>query len=402
MSNAYAQMLACPQATRLLSPAAVLHAMLDLERAMVLAQAELGLVDRAHAQTVTDCCLICAADLQAEPHAQDLVAQAAAAGSLAIPLVNRLKATVRDRDPKALAAAHLGATSQDLIDTAMSLQGRQVLALIDEQVRRALQAIVKLKRAHGRSPLVASTLMQPAAPTVLEARLLNWALPLQRSRQQLAERGRAAFTLQLAGAVGDGAAWGSKAVALRQAVADRLGLPLHPWAWHAQRDDGARLAAELGVLVGALAKVGLDVALMSQAEVGELQESVAVGRGGSSAMPHKRNPVGAMVALAALQRAPQRVASAIACMASPYERGLGQWQAEGAELADLLIIAAGSATAMANALEHAAVDPAKMAENLKAFHDATGVPPRAMGAEASSLDPERERLWAELESCIQP
>ena len=238
MGNAYAQMLACPQATRLLSPAAVLHAMLDLERAMVLAQAELGLVDRAHAQTVTDCCLICAADLQAEPHAQELVTQAAAAGSLAIPLVNRLKASVRDRDPKALAAAHLGATSQDLIDTAMSLQGRQVLALIDEQVRRALQAIVKLKRAHGRSPLVASTLMQPAAPTVLEARLLNWALPLQRSRQQLAARGRAAFTLQFAVPSGPRPARGSTAGCVPPPLVHRPVLAMQPIAQHTPSHPG--------------------------------------------------------------------------------------------------------------------------------------------------------------------
>ena len=230
---------------------------------------------------------------------------------------------------------------------------------------------------------------------------MNWALPLQRAREHLAARGESAFTLQLAGAVGDGAAWGTQAVALRQAVAQRLGLPLQAWAWHAQRDEGARLAAELGVVVGALAKVGLDVALMSQAEVAELQESTAVGRGGSSAMPHKRNPVGAMVALSALQRAPQRVAAVLAAMGAPHERGLGQWQAEGAELAELLIMTAASATAIADALEQATVAPGKMLEHLQAFHHSTGLPARG-SADFSSLDRERARLWTELESRVNP
>lgn len=396
MSNAFSQMLACPQASQLLSAPAVLRAMLRLEREMVLAQAELGMVPREHARAVAACCDVCGEGLDADA----LVEQAAAAGSLAIPLVNALKAVVRAQAPQALAATHLGATSQDLIDTAMSLQAREVLALIDQRVKRTLQAILRLKQAHGHAPLLARTLMQAAAPTTLEARLLNWALPLQRCREQLSARANSALTLQLAGAVGDGAAWGSQAVALRNAVAQGLSLPLYAWAWHAQRDEGARLAAELGVLVGALAKAGLDVALMSQAEVDELQESAAVGRGGSSAMPHKRNPVGAMVALSAVQRAPQRVAAVIASMASPHERGLGQWQAEGAELAELLVITAAAAAAMADALEQATVNPENMWRNLQAFHQASGVPPRAGDAQASSLDLERERLWIELERAV--
>ena len=398
MSNAFSQMLAHPQASQHLGAQAVLRAMLRLEREMVLAQADLGLVSKEHAQAVAACCSHCGDHLDADR----LVAQAAAAGSLAIPLVNALKATVREREPAALGATHLGATSQDLIDTALSLQGREVLALIDREVQRALQAIVRLKRQQGSAPLLARTLMQSAAPTVLEARLLNWALPLQRARERLHASAQLAFTLQLAGAVGDGAAWGAQAVALREAVAQRLSLPLHPWAWHAQRDEGARLAAELGVLVGALAKVGLDVALMSQAEVDELQESAAAGRGGSSAMPHKRNPVGAMVALSAVQRAPQRVAAVIASMASPHERGLGQWQAEGAELAELLIITAAAASAMADALEQATVNPQNMLRNLQGFHRASGVPPRADDAPVSGLDLERERLWTELTRAVNP
>jgi 3-carboxy-cis,cis-muconate cycloisomerase len=394
MSNAFSLMLTHPKAAELLGPAAVMRAMLRVERELVAAQAELGLVARAHAQTVAECCDHGLPDEQA---AQTLVEQAAAAGSLAIPLVSQLKARVRARDPEAVAAVHMGATSQDLIDTALSLQGRAVLGLIDAELGQVLQALLRLKQDHGEAPLLARTLLQPAVATVFEARLLNWALPVHRSRLALRQRAQAALVLQLAGPVGDGAAWGLKATALRQSVAQRLGLPLTPGAWQAQRDEQARLAAELGVLVGALAKVGLDVALMSQPEVDELHESQAEGRGGSSAMPHKRNPVGAMVALSALHRAPQRVAAVIGAMAVTQERGLGSWQAEGAELAELMTIAAASATAMAQALAQASAHPARMAERMAAHAGSGGAPDAAHASSATGLRAERAALWAELE-----
>ncbi|MEY2592592.1 MAG: 3-carboxy-cis,cis-muconate cycloisomerase [Pseudomonadota bacterium] len=397
MSNAFSQMLDHPQAAALLSPVAVMRAMLRLERELVQAQAELGLVLPQHAHTVAGCCEAMVLD---EDSAASLVTQAAASGSLAIPLVRRLKAEVQARDPQALKAVHLGATSQDLIDTAWALQARPVMALIDADLKALLQALLRLKQAHGSAPLMARTLLQPAWPTVLEARLLNWALPLQRSRRALRERAAAALTLQLAGPVGDGADWGTQAVALRQAVARRLGLPLHPWAWQAQRDETARLAGELGVVVGALAKVGLDVALMSQAEVAELQESQEEGRGGSSAMPHKHNPVGAMVALSALKRAPQRVAAVLGSMAVEQERGLGTWQAEGAELAELLVIAAASAHAMTQALAQAHANPQRMAEHLQAGPAGRGPAAQASGDGALGLLAERAALWAELERSV--
>lgn len=396
MSNAFSLMLVHPKAAELLGPAAVMRAMLRLERELVAAQADLGLVARAHAQTVAECC---ETGLPDEPSAQALVEQAAAAGSLAIPLVSQLKARVAARDPEAVAAVHLGATSQDLIDTALSLQGRAVLDLIDGALGQVLQALLRLKHAHGDAPLLARTLLQPAVATVLEARLLNWALPVHRSRLALRQRAQTALVLQLAGPVGDGAAWGAQATALRQAVAQRLNLPLTPGAWQAQRDEMARLAAELGVLVGALAKVGLDVALMAQPELGELQESQAEGRGGSSAMPHKRNPVGAMVALSALHRAPARVAAVLGSMAVTQERGLGSWQAEGAEVAELLTMAAASATAMAQALAHASADPARMAELLQAHGGVESHAARA--AAATGLQAERAALWAELEHSLR-
>lgn len=393
MSTAFSAMLGHPAVAVLFTPAAVLQAMLDFERALVESQAELGLVDPAHAQTVAHCCNAPLGPAEA----QALVEQAAVAGSLAIPLVRLLKDRVGRRDAQALAAAHWGATSQDLIDTAMALQGRQAVALIDGLLRRVLSAIVELRHRHGQAAILAHTLMQPALPSVFEARLLNWALPLARCRVQLRDRAAAALTLQLAGPVGVAGAWGQRAPALRQAVATRLALGLDDWAWHAQRDEVARLASELGVVSGALAKVAIDVALMSQGAVGEMHESQGPGRGASSAMAHKRNPVGAMVALSALQRAPQRVAAIIGCMAQSQERALGPWQAEGAELADLLGIVAGSAAAMADALEHATIDEQRMAGHVRSFAAEHGLPEEP----ADGLAPQRGALWARLDEQLR-
>ncbi|MFM8797320.1 MAG: lyase family protein, partial [Betaproteobacteria bacterium] len=139
---------------------------------------------------------------------------------------------------------------------------------------------------------------------------------------------------------------------------------------------------------------------LAQPDLGELQESQAEGRGGSSAMPHKRNPVGAMVALSALHRAPHRVAAVLGAMAVTQERGLGSWQAEGAELAELLSMAAASATAMAQALAHASADPARMAALLQA-HGGDAAFNAAQAPAATGLQAERAALWAELEHSLR-
>ncbi len=386
MGSAYSDLLTHPPVAGLFEPAVVMQAMLDVERALVLEQAACGLVPLAQAQVVADCCVLPSGQADA------LVRDAAQAGSLAIPLVNHLRAQVAARDATALAAVHVGATSQDLIDTVLSIQGRAALDLIDEQAGRVLAAIVALQDQHGDQPMLARTLMQPAAVATLDLRLLNWALPLQRCRSELRRHRREALTLQLAGPIGTAGAWGEKAQALRLGVARRLGLDLQPWVWQVQRDSMARLAAELGVLVGALGKVATDVMLMAQAEVGELTESAAPGRGGSSAMPHKRNPVGSMVALTALQRAPQRVAVVLSAMAQPYERAAGAWQAEGAELCELFTMAAAAAAAMAQALEGAQVHPEQLHAHVKAF--AAAQPDSAASADA--LTESRAALWAQL------
>lgn len=377
--SAFHDALSHPQAQRLLAAPAVLQAMLRIEAALADAQADLGLIASDHAAVVQACCA------EADWPFELMVERGRRAGSLAIPLAAELTRRVRQRRPEAAGAVHFGATSQDLIDTAMSLQGQAVVALILDDLDRLLLALEALERAHGRAPTLGRTLMQAATVIPFGVRVRNWAQPLRRCREHLQAAARRAFRLQLAGPVGTGAAWGSQAPALAQALAQRLGLlsaAAGP-SWQAQRDETARLAAELGVLVGAVAKVATDVAALSQPEVGELQEAVAEGRGGSSAMPHKRNPVGCLTALAAARRVPPRVATVLACMAVEQERGLGTWQAEVAELADILTLSAAAVAAMADGLTGATVNRARMRHNI----EAQGGLPMAEGL---------SRLWTPL------
>jgi 3-carboxy-cis,cis-muconate cycloisomerase len=154
---------------------------------------------------------------------------------------------------------------------------------------------------------------------------------------------------------------------VRKLMAADLQLQAPDAAWHTQRDEWVALGCELGLLVGSLAKIAKDISLMSQYEIAELAEPAEAGRGGSSAMPHKRNPVACMVALAASVRAPQRVAALLAAMPQEHERALGHWQAELAEWPGLLMSAHGSARAMAQALPGLQVDTRRMRDNLEAL-----------------------------------
>lgn len=386
--SAFAAMLDSPPVRALFGPHAVVQAMLDVEAALCAAQAEVGLVQAEHAAVVAACC-------RAEDYpVEDLLAASRTAGSLAIPLVQALNRRVRDLQPQAAAAVHLGATSQDIIDTAWCLQGRKALALLDADLDRLLQSLIALKDRHGHAPLLARTLMQPASVITFSARLLNWFAPVLRARASLRELAERALRLQLGGAVGTAVAWGEQAQAIACGMARRLSLPLEVTPWQAQRDEFARLCAELGVLAGALGKVATDVALMSQTEVGELLESGGPGRGVSSAMAHKRNPVGSLIVRAALHRAGPRVASILGAMAVEQERALGAWQAEGAEAAELLVIVCGAAQALAEAMEHAEVNEGRMRRHIEDLPGGTRTLDPAQAAAAGAAN--TEAAWRPL------
>ncbi|QPF76720.1 3-carboxy-cis,cis-muconate cycloisomerase [Roseateles sp. DAIF2] len=344
----------------LLDERAMVQAMMDFEAALARAQARVGLIPQAAAQAIAS---LCRAELY-DVHA--LVAASARAGSPAIPLVNKLTETVALFDPAAAGFVHWGSTSQDVIDTAQVLQTRRALRLIEEDLLALAGQLLDRAERHAEVPLLTRTLMQPALVGSLRGRLYNWVAPLLRSAEALRAHADSALLLQLGGAAGTLASLGAQAEAVAAEVAAELRLPLPATPWHTQRDRWLRLGAELGVLTGSLGKLARDWSLLAQPEVGELMEGAA---GGSSAMPHKRNPVACMQALAAAKRAPQRVAALLACMDQEHERGLGGWQAEQAEWAGLLLSCHGAVRALSQAAAALQLHPARMLENIERQQD---------------------------------
>ena len=338
-----------------------LAAMLRFEASLARAQASSGLIPHTAAQSIIDPCKVELFDVS------KIVRESGRAGTLAIPLMKSLKETVGLFNPEAVRFVHFGSTSQDVIDTALSLVTRDALALVQADVQIAIDALLALAERHVADPILARTLLQPASVTSFGLKCAGWVAPLIRSQQRLQVAASNALCVQLGGAVGTLAqmkAHGPEVIAL---MAADLQLKAPMATWHTQRDEWVALGCELGLLVGSLGKIARDISLMGQFEVNEVSEPTEPGRGGSSAMPHKRNPVACMVALVAAQRAPQRVAALLAAMPQEHERALSHWQTELAEWPGLLMSAHGSARAMAQALPGLQVDTARMLANLQAL-----------------------------------
>lgn len=340
------------------SDRAFVDAMLRFEAALARAQAAEGLIPESAAHSIVGSCKVELFDVA------KIVRESGRAGSVAIPLVKALREAVGLFNAEAAPFVHFGSTSQDVIDSAMSLVTREAVALIETDLAKAADALLQLAVQHAATPMLARTLMQPASVTSFGFKCAGWAAPLVRSRLRLREAARHALQLQLGGAVGTLAQMGPRAGAVRARMAKELGLADPGATWHTQRDEWVALGCELGLLTGSLGKIAVDVSLLGQYEVAEVAEPSEPGRGGSSAMPHKRNPVASMVAIAAAHRAPQRVAALLGAMPQQHERALGAWQAELGEWPQLLMSAHGSVRAMAAALPGLQVDAARMRANI--------------------------------------
>ncbi len=297
---------------------------------------------------------------------QKLDEQARNAGNLAIPLVRQLTAAVRDRDEEAARQIHLGATSQDVLDTALVMQIGDGLKLTLASLLDLDEHWVRLARAHAGTILTGRTWLQAGPPVTLGLKVAGWVAALRRHRLRIESIRERALVLQFGGAVGTLAVLGDKGMAVSAALAQRLGLREPELPWHTHRDNLIEVATVLGLLAGTLGKVARDVSLLMQSEVAEVFEPAEEGRGGSSTMPHKRNPVACAVVLSAATRVPGLVATLLTAMVQEHERGLGNWQAEWETLPEIFRL---TAAALDRTLETARgmhVDPEKMAANFKA------------------------------------
>lgn len=297
------------RAAELVSEGAWLQALLDVEAALARANAAAGSVPAEAAERIAAVCRAERFDARA------LAREAADHATVVVPLVRALRAQVGDADA---GFVHLGATSQDVVDSAaMVLAGRALDAIADD-LDGAAAAACALAREHRATPMIGRTLLQQALPTTFGLRAAGWMHGLDGARQRLLAVRSNELWVQLGGPVGSG----DPRVAA--AVARELGLtePLLPW--HTIRLPIAALAGALGATSGIVAKIARDVTLLAQDEVGELREG-GEGRGGSSAMAHKRNPVAAVSALACARRTPALVATLLASMEQEHERAAGAW-----------------------------------------------------------------------------
>jgi 3-carboxy-cis,cis-muconate cycloisomerase len=328
-----------------------LRALCAAEMALARACARVGLIDGEDAANVVRA----AADL-AEADPAELGRQAIASGNPVIPLVAMLRERV---GPDAAAAVHLGATSQDILDTALVLVVRRALAAVYADITGCADAAAGLARTHRSTPMAGRTLLQRAEPTTFGALAAVWGAGLDRAAGWL-DAVDVSLPAQLGGAAGTLAAWHPDGFEVAAAFADELDLPESEGVWHTERTRIAELAGALGVVGVAVRKVATDVVLLAQTEFGELREEAP---GGSSSMPHKQNPIAAVTARAAAAQVPGLVATVIG---GSYElqRAAGAWHAEWPALVDLLRAAGGCAARLNTSLTGLRVDPEAMARNL--------------------------------------
>ena len=366
MSTTLNAQFASDPVSRHFTDSALLAAMARFEAALALAQADAGVVPRAAAEQIAAVCerLDGVASPPAGFEPETLAGAARHAGTLAIPFVRALTAAVARVNTDAARWVHWGATSQDVLDTALTLQARAAGAELQAQLARIGDLLAALAETHRMQMMVGRTLLQPAAPVSFGWKVACWLSPLPRLQQALSHALNEAAVIQFGGAAGTRAALQGRGHVVAQALAVRLGLGDSGISWHGSRDRIARLGSELALAAGAMARIGRDLALLQQAEVGEVLEPAGEGRGSSSAMPHKRNPVAAMLALQAGLRAPGLVSTLLAQQAGEHERGLGTWPYDWWTLGALFECAGSATQAIGEALEGLVVVPGAMQANL--------------------------------------
>jgi 3-carboxy-cis,cis-muconate cycloisomerase len=359
-----------------MSDRAWLDALLTVEGALARAQARVGLIPAADAEAIASACETADLDIAA------IGREAAESGTPVLPLVRRLRELVGN--PLARSVHH-GATSQDILDTASMLVGHRALGVIVGDVAAASDATAGLAREHRNTPIAGRTLLQQALPTTFGLKAAGWMIGLDEAITGLARVRRERLAVQLGGPVGTLAGFGNKGPALVTAFAEELGLAEPVLPWHTQRNRIAELASALGLAAGAVAKPARDIVLLAQTEVGEVREGVP-GRGGSSAMPHKNNPIAAVSALAGAQQAPGLVATILALMAHEHERAAGSWHAEWLPLRELLRTVGSAAAWLGDSLSHLEVDAAAMAANLERGAEALRAKPGDLEAACALVD----------------
>jgi 3-carboxy-cis,cis-muconate cycloisomerase len=344
----------------ILSDKSRVKGMLQFEAALAKAEARCGVIPEGSARKIAEQCGVEQFDLAA------IAQEAARSGNAAIPLVKMLTEAVARQDKDAGRFVHWGATSQDAIDTGLVLQLREAMALLGGDLARLSETLTALATQHRKTPIVARTWMQQALPTTFGFIVAGWLDAVLRHRRRLTEIRARILTLQFGGAGGTLAALAGRGPEVARVLAEELQLTLPSAPWHAHRDRLVELATTLGLLTGTLGKIARDISLHTQSEVAELFEPAGERRGGSSTMPHKRNPVTCAVVLGASTRIPGLVSTMLSAMPQEQQRGLGGWHAEWETLPEIVRLSGGALHHLAEMLPHLEVDADRMRQNLEA------------------------------------
>jgi len=342
------------------SDAARMQRMLDFEAALARAEARCGVIPAAVAPAISAKCKVELIDVNA------LATATASSLNPAIPLVKQLTALVARDDPEAARFVHWGATSQDANDTGLVLQIRQAFDMLEADLSTLRAGLNELAKKHRSTPIAGRTLMQHALPTTFGVKVAGWLDAMNRHRERFVETRTRVLVLQFGGAVGTLAALREKGLQVAETLAAELHLGLPTIPWHAERDRVAEVATTLGLCMGTLGKMARDISLHMQTEIAEVFEPAGEDRGGSSTMPHKRNPVTAAVVLSAATRVPGLVGTMLSAMVQEDERGLGDWHAEWETLPEIFRLTGGSLHQMATIVPHLEIDAARMRRNLDA------------------------------------
>ena len=342
------------------SDAGRLQGMLDFEAALARAEAGIGVIPESVAPAIAAQCKAGLFDLDALGRA------AALAGNPAIPMVKALTTLVARKNKDAAGYVHRGATSQDAMDTGLVLQLREALDIVEADADRLSRVLARHAKAHRSTPMVGRTWLQQAVPVTFGLKAAGAMAAMQRHRERIRELRSRLLVIQFGGAAGTLASLGDRGIEVAGALAKELKLGDPALPWHAHRDRVAEVATVLGLLAGTLGKIAQDIALMMQTEVGEAFEAAAKGKGGSSTMPHKRNPVGCAAVLSASVKVPSLVAVMLGAMPQQHERGLGNWHAEWETLPEICLLTSGALAQLVKIVDGLELDTGRMRRNLDA------------------------------------
>ncbi|MBC3846303.1 3-carboxy-cis,cis-muconate cycloisomerase [Winogradskyella echinorum] len=352
----YTETFYAREITELFSDRSAIAKLLQVEAALAIAQAEVGIIPDSAAKIISDCCVIDAIDTISLKN--DIVL----GGNVAIPLVKQLTKIIKNRDFEASKYVHLGATSQDIIDTATILTIKEYLIWLEEKLIRLEKTLLIQTKNHKHTLMIGRTLLQQAKPITFGLKTAGWLESISRAKDRIKDVKKRLLCIQLGGAVGSGNANITDEV--QAAFAKNLQLQ-EVFPWQSQRDSLVEFASFLGILSGSLGKIAKDISLLMQTEVAEVFEGAAESKGGSSTMPHKRNPVSCALILSNATRTPGLVSTMLSALPQEHERSAGLWHAEWETLTQLMNLTSGSLVKSVDLIGNLEVDKDRMLQNIE-------------------------------------